>query len=280
MSEESDPPHASSPPKSPSQHVHSHQNIGDGAFRTDGENKENRGASRRTGDWSRQTDGRGEAVLEGRDESGDDRSYIATYGSDDHINHFHRNHSMGDLREQANYGTRDGYHSDTQQQHRSRFSGTYTMDHSSENLGAVGGRVPSQSGLAGTSAFDPDALQQETRAYLQQLREEKQRRPYRTFTSGYESQRKSQKVSGSHAELRTKTCTCRTKKDTVAVQGPYRCPYCTPVQNSSFGHAKDVHKKVSNITRSTILSNTNKDKKKVLYKPSASTVVIEKHITR
>lgn len=138
------------------------------------------------------------------------------------------------------------------------------------------------------SDFDPNALRQEARACLEQLHGDRRGRldPPPT-TTGYESQRKAQRTLSSHQDVsHKKSCHCKSSKTSV----PYKCPYCTPIQNSSFGHAKDKPKKssdtrdtnkgTSNVARNAILTSMDTDKKKVLYKPSASTIVIEKHITK
>lgn len=144
------------------------------------------------------------------------------------------------------------------------------------------------------SDFAPDSLRQETRAFLQQLHDERIVRPEPTVASILEPQWKAQRTLSSRQDAtRSKSCHCGPSGIiSVNTPSPYKCPYCTPIQNSSFGHLKDHTKKpeniesqkikqgASNIIRSAILSNMNTEKKKVIYKPSASTVVIEKHITK
>ncbi|KAG7177889.1 uncharacterized protein LOC121859026 [Homarus americanus] len=140
------------------------------------------------------------------------------------------------------------------------------------------------------SDFAPDSLRQETRAYLQQLRDERIVRSELPPASSFESQRATQRVSSAPKDAaKTKSCQCRpTSVKAAGTPTPYKCPYCTPIQNSSFGHAKDHPKAnehprltqgVSNLTRNTILTGMNADKK-VIYTPSASTVIIEKHISK
>ncbi|KAK8751868.1 hypothetical protein OTU49_010860 [Cherax quadricarinatus] len=144
------------------------------------------------------------------------------------------------------------------------------------------------------SDFIPYSLRQETRAFLQQLHDERLVRPEPTFSSSYDPQHTTQGHSSSQDSHNIKSCHCRSGYIRSAHSfAPYKCPYCTPIQNSSFGHAKDSAKKkpeineppkgnqvASNFARNVILSGINADKKKVLYKPSASTVIIEKHLNK
>ncbi|XP_068227188.1 uncharacterized protein [Palaemon carinicauda] len=278
----------STPPSSPGPcpHVNQKNNNAGAGNGAGGNNKENitsykEGTSRRMDERKRHSDGRGGTGNEGASGSDDDRSFIATYGSDDQIDphSFQRNHPYADVNQRGRdiYGGRGAYDSDPRYLPDSRSSGPCPYNVASGDLGPGGSQVPPLSRLVSISSFNPDALQQESRAYLQQLREERRRRPDPATISGFESQTKAQKTS--QLDPNRKMCSCKTRKATAEFQGPYRCPYCTPIQNSNFGHAKDS-KKSSNITRKNILSSTSKDKKKVLYTPSASTIVIEKHITR
>ena len=85
-----------------------------------------------------------------------------------------------------------------------------------------------------------------------------------------------------------KSCTCRLSN----VSAPYKCPYCTPIHNSDFGHFKvskksvskeDNKGRVSHVTSSTGSKGDNNKKgadKKVIYNPDACTVLIEKHINK
>ncbi|XP_045583360.1 uncharacterized protein [Procambarus clarkii] len=145
------------------------------------------------------------------------------------------------------------------------------------------------------SDFVPDSLRQETRAFLQQLRDERMNRPEPTIPSGSEPQATMKRgLSSSQDCMYTRSCHCRSAgAKSNHSSAPYKCPYCTPINNSSFGHAKDQAKKKpeinetrkvnqasSNLTRNVILSGVTEEKKKVVYKPSASTVIIEKHINK
>ncbi|XP_064084840.1 uncharacterized protein LOC135200281 isoform X2 [Macrobrachium nipponense] len=267
----------------PCSHVNrKNSNAGGGAATTSGNNKENMGTYRRTDDRSKHTEGRAGTRNEGASGSDDDRSFIATYGSDDqsNVHTFHGNYPYVDdtQRGHSTYVGRGGYESDPHHLPDSRPSGLYPYV-TSGDLGVGGAQIPPLNRTVNISSFNPDALQQESRAYLQQLKEERRRRPDPGAISMFESQTKAQKMAPPQVDPKRKICSCKSRKTTAEFQGPYRCPYCTPVQNSNFGHAKDV-KKSSNMTRSNILAGTNKDKKKVLYTPSASTIVIEKHITR
>ncbi|XP_066942540.1 uncharacterized protein [Macrobrachium rosenbergii] len=266
----------------PCSHVNQKNSNAGGGTATSGNNKENIGTYRRTDDRSKHSEGRAGTRNEGASGSDDDRSFIATYGSDDQSNAhtFHGNYPYVDdtQRGHSTYAGRGGYESDPHHLPDSRPSGLYPYV-TSGDLGVGSAQIPPLNRTVNISSFNPDALQQESRAYLQQLREERRRRPDPGAISMFESQTKAQKMASPQVDTKRKTCSCKSHKTTAEFQGPYRCPYCTPVQNSNFGHAKDV-KKSSNMTRSNILAGTNKDKKKVLYTPSASTIVIEKHITR
>ncbi|KAK3860275.1 hypothetical protein Pcinc_033665 [Petrolisthes cinctipes] len=136
------------------------------------------------------------------------------------------------------------------------------------------------------SEFDPTARRRETREYLQQLCGNILGRPgTASNVSGYEPKQKTQRIIPSRpSSAHGKICTCRgpARDGMASVTGPYRCPYCNPIQASSFGHKKDLPKKAddgSGDASSTVMQpNVITDKKKVIYNPSAATVIIERHI--
>lgn len=137
------------------------------------------------------------------------------------------------------------------------------------------------------SDFLPDSLQQEARARLRQLQRERYLRP-EPSASSFEPQRKTKRVmptqpSGSPK----KSCTCQPPASSSA---PYKCPYCTPIHNSDFGHykVKKTKKKetreVEGVSSLMASKNTRGERKgadkKVIYNPNACTVLIEKHINK
>ncbi|XP_042860980.1 keratin, type I cytoskeletal 9-like isoform X2 [Penaeus japonicus] len=167
-----------------------------------------------------------------------------------------------------------------------------------EEQGAVPKRHPPAP--TGASDYAPDSLREEARARLSQLQDERRHRmpdahlPSHSAASRPEQQGRAPRTLASRPASAThRPCRCRTPP-AGPPRDPYRCPYCTPIQNSSFGHAKDALRKPerregregpravlgggSNLTRSAILAGGKADQKKVIYKPSASTVVIEKHL--
>ena len=136
------------------------------------------------------------------------------------------------------------------------------------------------------SDFIPDTLQQEARARLQQLQRQQYLRP-ESSASSFEPQRKTKRVMTSGSPK--KTCSCRL----LSLSAPYKCPYCTPIQNSDYGHYKTGKKSVNKTGQNkggalNVMSNTtntmkNDNKgvdKKVIYNPNACTVLIEKHIDK
>ncbi|XP_063864395.1 uncharacterized protein LOC135102801 [Scylla paramamosain] len=145
-----------------------------------------------------------------------------------------------------------------------------------------GGAVPKP--RLARSDFIPDTLQQEARARLQQLQRQQYLRP-ELSASSFEPQRKTKRVMSSGSSK--KSCSCRL----LNLSAPYKCPYCTPIHNSDFGHYKATKKSVSkaakdkggvsNVVNSTTTKIDNKGAdKKVIYNPNACTVLIEKHINK
>ncbi|KAK4315296.1 hypothetical protein Pmani_013467 [Petrolisthes manimaculis] len=136
------------------------------------------------------------------------------------------------------------------------------------------------------SEFDQTSQRRETREYLQQLCGNVLGRPgTASNVSGYEPKQKTQRIIPSRpSSAHGKICTCRgpARDGMASVTGPYRCPYCNPIQTSSFGHKKDLPKKAGNgsggASTNVIQPNVITDKKKVIYNPSAATVIIERHI--
>lgn len=226
---------------------------------------------------------------------GDDREY-----SSSHINtSYQRGHHGQDYSEDSLESCSSGSFRHPDRQQTSGYHGSFqqrtgpTRDRweiptdQRTDHGAVPKRKPV------ISDFAPDSLRQESRAYLQQLRDGRIVRVEPTVAPNLEPQWKAQRTLASRQDgAYTKLCHCGSLGiKSAGTPAPYKCPYCTPIQNSSFGHLKDQKKPenieslkmkqdVSNITRSTILSCMNTEKKKVIYKPSASTVVIEKYISK
>lgn len=143
-------------------------------------------------------------------------------------------------------------------------------------------------GPAAASDYAPDSLREETRARLSQLQDDRRNRMSEAQPAPPPTGqgRAPRTLASRPASARP----CRCRAPSAGPKDPYRCPYCTPIQNSSFGHAKDALRKPetregprgapcgSNLTRSAILAGVKADQKRVIYKPSASTVVIEKHL--
>lgn len=135
------------------------------------------------------------------------------------------------------------------------------------------------------SEFDPTSRRRETREYLQQLCGDRLGRQGTTSNMhGFEPKQKSQRlISSRPTSGRVKGCSCRgpARTDIGSVSGPYRCPYCNPIQASSFGHKKDLSRnaddKSGEVSSTVMQPNVNTDKKKVIYNPSAATVIIERH---
>ncbi|XP_045112771.1 uncharacterized protein LOC123505497 isoform X2 [Portunus trituberculatus] len=151
-----------------------------------------------------------------------------------------------------------------------------------EASGGGGGAVPKP--RLSRSDFIPDTLQQEARARLQQLQRQQYLRP-EPPASSFEPQRKTKRVMTSGSPK--KACSCRL----LSLSAPYKCPYCTPIHNSDYGHYKTSKKSVNkvgknkggsmNVVSSTTMKTDNKGvDKKVIYNPNACTVLIEKHINK
>lgn len=133
------------------------------------------------------------------------------------------------------------------------------------------------------TSLHAEPLRQETLAHLRQLREEQQRRPAQNITSVYEPQRKNPRTLTSRQQVSSSKCSC---SQATAVCGSYRCPYCNPIHNIRDDLPVNKTKQTGTRYRNTVPSERDKtlpserDKRKVIYKPSASTVVIEKHINK
>lgn len=136
------------------------------------------------------------------------------------------------------------------------------------------------------SDFIPDTLQQEARARLRQLQRERYLRP-EPSASSFEPQKKTKRVMPTQTSgSPKKSCTCQP----LRTSAPYKCPYCTPIHNSDFGHYKTTRKtkkkevreldRVSSLTGSKSTSDKKGADKKVIYNPNACTVLIEKHINK
>ncbi|KAK4295666.1 hypothetical protein Pmani_031792 [Petrolisthes manimaculis] len=92
------------------------------------------------------------------------------------------------------------------------------------------------------SELDPTSRRRETQEYLQQLCGNILGRPgTASNVSGYEPKQKTQRIIPSRpSSAQGKICTCRgpARDGMASVTGLYRCPYCNPIQASSFGHKK------------------------------------------
>ncbi|KAK7070725.1 hypothetical protein SK128_018422, partial [Halocaridina rubra] len=250
-----------------------YESLGRGAVNEDKENMGRYGDPKymqRTGDRVTYEDVRGRLSHDRSGASEDTRPFTVAHGSEENVSadatRFLSSNVFPRLRHgHGTYEVLDNVYGDqgTQTAHRYRPMGPSDHSQSFGEYGAVGGRGLAQQASA-AGRLDTNILQQETRAYLQQLRDDRRRRPEPPPTSGFESQRKTMKTVTSHHDPKRKMCNCRTHvgSEPVEAQTLYKCPYCTPIQNSSFGHLKETSRKQTRVVHHNNLSGLQSEKKK------------------
>lgn len=124
--------------------------------------------------------------------------------------------------------------------------------------------------------FAPDSLRRETREIMKQL--ESAENPYTRF--GSEKNRMSPSTIECHSKNHIHICHCTPLPGRTG-----NCPYCYPNQNINF---RDISKPSKPQPKQNVNVDRQKgnysakcvtgDKGRVIYKPSGSTVVVEKHL--